>query len=107
MAEALTPEQVLEAVGDWSLLQVSEFVKKFEEKFDVSATAAVRTKMCLLKHRRLGNLLPIDMQPAVLDRDALVRQRRYETQEQVGRVGRAAWRFVQHDIATLRSTAMP
>ena len=41
MAEALTPEQVLEAVGDWSLLQVSEFVKKFEEKFDVSATAAV------------------------------------------------------------------
>ena len=41
MAEVLTPEQVLEAVEQWSLLQVNEFVKMFEEKFDVSAAAPV------------------------------------------------------------------
>ena len=40
MAEILSPDQVLDAVGEWSLLQVNEFVKKFEEKFDVSAAAA-------------------------------------------------------------------
>ena len=39
MAETLTPDQVLEAVEQWSLLQVNEFVKKFEEKFDVEAAA--------------------------------------------------------------------
>lgn len=36
----LSPDEVLEAVGQWSLLEVSDFVKKFEEKFDVSAAAA-------------------------------------------------------------------
>ncbi len=41
MAESLTPDQVLDAVGEWSLLQVKEFVEKFEEKFDVSAAAPV------------------------------------------------------------------
>jgi large subunit ribosomal protein L7/L12 len=41
MAETITPDQVLEAVEQWSLLQVNEFVKKFEEKFDVSAAAPV------------------------------------------------------------------
>lgn len=40
MADKLTPDQVLEAVAQWSLLEVSDFVKKFEEKFDVSAAAA-------------------------------------------------------------------
>lgn len=40
MADKLTPEQVLDAVSEWSLLEVSDFVKKFEEKFDVSAAAA-------------------------------------------------------------------
>lgn len=40
MAETLTPDQVLDAVGEWSLLQVNEFVEKFEEKFDVKAAAA-------------------------------------------------------------------
>ena len=38
---ALSPDEVLDAVGSWSLLQVNEFVKKFEEKFDVSAAAPV------------------------------------------------------------------
>ncbi len=37
----LTTDQVLEAVSEWSLLQVNEFVKKFEEKFEVSAAAPV------------------------------------------------------------------
>ncbi|MBI1785649.1 50S ribosomal protein L7/L12 [Candidatus Sumerlaeota bacterium] len=37
----LSPDQVLEAVGEWSLIQVNEFVKKFEEKFEVSAAAPV------------------------------------------------------------------
>jgi large subunit ribosomal protein L7/L12 len=41
MAETLTPDQVLESVGGWSLLQVKEFVEKFEEKFDVSAAPPV------------------------------------------------------------------
>lgn len=41
MAEVLTPEQVLDAVSQWSLLQVNAFVKMFEEKFEVSAAAPV------------------------------------------------------------------
>lgn len=41
MADVLTPEQVLEAVSQWSLLQVNQFVKMFEEKFEVSAAAPV------------------------------------------------------------------
>lgn len=40
MADKLSPDQVLDAVSEWSLLEVSDFVKKFEEKFDVSAAAA-------------------------------------------------------------------
>ncbi len=39
MAQTLTPDEVLEAVSQWSLLQINEFVKKFEEKFEVSAAA--------------------------------------------------------------------
>lgn len=39
MAETLTPEQVLDAVSQWSLIQINDFVKAFEEKFDVSAAA--------------------------------------------------------------------
>lgn len=40
MSDKLTADQVLEAVSQWSLLEVNDFVKKFEEKFDVSAAAA-------------------------------------------------------------------
>jgi large subunit ribosomal protein L7/L12 len=40
MSDKLSPDQVLDAVSQWSLLEVSDFVKKFEEKFDVSAAAA-------------------------------------------------------------------
>jgi large subunit ribosomal protein L7/L12 len=40
MPETITPDQVLDAVSGWTLLQVKEFVDKFEEKFDVTAAAA-------------------------------------------------------------------
>ena len=34
-------EEVLEAVANWTVLELSEFVKAFEEKFGVSAAAPV------------------------------------------------------------------
>jgi large subunit ribosomal protein L7/L12 len=37
----LTHDEILEAIGSMTLLEVSEFVKKFEEKFGVSAAAPV------------------------------------------------------------------
>lgn len=40
MAE-LTPTEVLEAVDNWSLLQINEFVDAFCEKYGVSASAPV------------------------------------------------------------------
>ncbi len=35
----LTQEDVLEAIGGWTVLELSEFVKAFEEKFGVTAAA--------------------------------------------------------------------
>jgi len=35
----LTQDQILDAIGDMSLLEVSDFIKKFEEKFGVTAAA--------------------------------------------------------------------
>jgi large subunit ribosomal protein L7/L12 len=35
----LTPQQVLEAVDTWTLLQINEFVEAFCEKYNVSASA--------------------------------------------------------------------
>ncbi len=37
----LTQEQVLEAIAGWTVLELSEFVKQFEDKFGVSAAAPV------------------------------------------------------------------
>jgi len=37
----LTPQEVLEAVDGWTLLQINEFVEKFCEKYNVSASAPV------------------------------------------------------------------
>lgn len=37
----LTHDQILDAIGDMTLVEVSEFVKKFEEKFGVTAAAPV------------------------------------------------------------------
>ena len=38
---AITQEDVLDAVAGWTVLELSEFVKAFEEKFGVSAAAPV------------------------------------------------------------------
>ena len=38
---ALTADQVLDAVAEWNLLELSDFIKKFEEKFGVTAAAPV------------------------------------------------------------------
>ena len=37
----LTQDQILDAIGVMTLIEVSEFVKKFEEKFGVTAAAPV------------------------------------------------------------------
>ncbi|NQU42451.1 50S ribosomal protein L7/L12 [bacterium] len=37
----MTPQQVLEAVDTWTLLQINEFVEAFCEKYNVSASAPV------------------------------------------------------------------
>ncbi len=38
---AITPSDVLEAVDEWTLLQINEFVDKFCDKYGVSAAAPV------------------------------------------------------------------
>jgi large subunit ribosomal protein L7/L12 len=35
----LSPDEVLDAVAEWNLLELSDFIKKFEEKFEVKAAA--------------------------------------------------------------------
>ena len=37
----LSQDDVLEAIGGWTVLELSEFVKAFEEKFGVTAAAPV------------------------------------------------------------------
>jgi large subunit ribosomal protein L7/L12 len=37
----LSQDDVLEAISNWTVLELSEFVKSFEEKFGVSAAAPV------------------------------------------------------------------
>jgi large subunit ribosomal protein L7/L12 len=39
--KTLSQDDVLEAIAGWSVLELSEFVKAFEEKFGVSAAAPV------------------------------------------------------------------
>ncbi len=36
----LTPEQALDGIKEWTLLELSDFIKQFEEAFDVKAAAA-------------------------------------------------------------------
>jgi large subunit ribosomal protein L7/L12 len=40
-AKDLSQEDVLEVIANWTVLELSEFVKAFEEKFGVSAAAPV------------------------------------------------------------------
>ena len=39
VSKTLSQDEVLEAVAGWTVLELSEFVKSFEEKFGVSAAA--------------------------------------------------------------------
>lgn len=41
MADTLTQDQVLDVIAAWTVLEMSEFVKSFEEKFGVTAAAPV------------------------------------------------------------------
>jgi ribosomal protein L7/L12 len=41
VSKTLSQDDVLEAVAGWTVLELSEFVKSFEEKFGVSAAAPV------------------------------------------------------------------
>jgi len=36
----LTPTQALDGIKEWTLLELSDFIKQFEEAFDVKAAAA-------------------------------------------------------------------
>jgi large subunit ribosomal protein L7/L12 len=37
----MSTDDVLDAIAEWNLLELSEFIKKFEEKFEVTAAAPV------------------------------------------------------------------
>jgi large subunit ribosomal protein L7/L12 len=37
----MSPDEVLDAVAEWNLLELSDFIKKFEDKFEVTAAAPV------------------------------------------------------------------
>ena len=41
MASAITQDQLLEAIDGMTVLELSEFIKKFEERYGVSAAAPV------------------------------------------------------------------
>src|SRR3712207_7577162 len=41
MADTLTQDQALDAIAGWTVLELSEFVKAFEDKFGVTAAAPV------------------------------------------------------------------
>ena len=41
----ISPDDVLDAVAEWNLLELSDFIKKFEEKFEVTAAAPVAMAM--------------------------------------------------------------
>ncbi len=41
----LSGDDVLDAIGEWNLIELSEFIKKFEEKFGVTAAAPVAMAM--------------------------------------------------------------
>jgi len=41
----MSADDVLEAVAEWNLLELSDFIKKFEEKFEVTAAAPVAMAM--------------------------------------------------------------
>ena len=53
---AMSKEDILEAVGAMSVMELNDLVKAFEEKFGVSAAAMV-LQVLLLQKNRLNSLL--------------------------------------------------
>jgi large subunit ribosomal protein L7/L12 len=41
LAEKLTPKEAIEGIKDWTVLEISEFIKMFEDEFGVTAAAPV------------------------------------------------------------------
>ena len=41
----LSSEEVIDAIAEWNLIELSEFIKKFEDKFGVTAAAPVSMAM--------------------------------------------------------------
>ena len=41
MAEKLTPKDAIEGIKEWTVLEISEFIKMFEDEFGVTAAAPV------------------------------------------------------------------
>jgi large subunit ribosomal protein L7/L12 len=41
----LSSDEVLDAIADWNLIELSDFIKKFEDKFGVTAAAPVAMAM--------------------------------------------------------------
>lgn len=41
MAGKLTPQDAIEGIKDWTVLEISEFIKMFEDEFGVTAAAPV------------------------------------------------------------------
>src|SRR5918999_372291 len=52
MADTLTQDQVLDAIAGWTVLELSEFVKAFEDEFGVILTGAGDKKIQVIKEVR-------------------------------------------------------
>ena len=72
---ALTNEEILDAIASKTVLEISELIKMMEEKFGVTATAAVKDR------RRSGNAF-LRNRPLIVSGEKLPRffRRRYPAQ---------------------------
>jgi len=41
LAEKLTPQEAIDGIKNWTVIEISEFIKMFEDEFGVSAAAPV------------------------------------------------------------------
>ena len=56
---AITQDQVLEAIDGMTVLELSEFIKKFEERYGVTAAAPVAMAAAGRRWRRCGPHRPL------------------------------------------------
>jgi len=58
----MTADQLIDAFKELTLIELSDFVKKFEEEFDVTAAAPVAVmvllQLCLRVQRRMSLMTP-------------------------------------------------